>query len=92
MSNLLLSKIKVLCAAAYVEFTNKKSEGPRLHGFKARLETQYHKGANSLSKYLRDGHDLAIIRSASDETLYVVTTLQNFLEIAQQSEQHVPSP
>jgi hypothetical protein len=93
MSNLLISKIKALCSAAYVEFTVKRSEGPRLHGFRTRCETQYHAGANSLSKYLRDGHEVAIIRSASDESLYVVTKLEHFLELAQQSEPHVlPEP
>jgi hypothetical protein len=87
----LVSRLQFLCQKAYVNFKFLvRTEESWLHGFKALIFKQYHSG-NSIAKYLQGGHELAVIQAGKDGPLYVVTTLESFLEIAQQAEQHVPS-
>lgn len=87
----LVSRIQFLCQKAYVHFKFLiRTEESWIHGFKALVFKQYHSG-NSIAKYLQDGHELAVIQTGKDGPLYVVTTIEHFLEIAQQAEPHVPA-
>ena len=89
-SSILISKVRACCAKAYVEMKHTlRSKETFLHGFRTRLFKAYH-GGNALLKYLA-GYDLSVVECGSQ--LLVVTTLDNFLEMAQQSEQHIsPEP